>query len=129
MSIKILKLISLIFIVSSCADKIELRLTGENFCVIDINDSKWIDDLYLYKIDSLDKTICLNKITRIKNFNEYTDTICLFSENVGYKSNDNYCSIEKGFKYKIVASNPGFEDDIIFIIDDKDNIVVYEKNY
>ncbi len=115
-------ILALFFIITACADKIDLKLIDNSFCVIDTQNDWWVDKLYLYKIDSLNRTICRNEINRIHKSKSYSDTICFFKKNDGYRNDTSNCLIESGFKYKIVASNPGFEDIIFFKVDEKNNI-------
>lgn len=119
-------IIVFILLLFSCADPIDLKIINNGngqYCITDIRNEVWIDDLEINKFDSLNRIVGEIKISRLVDSEKYSDTICFDNNNRGYNyySFGNY-SFEKDFKYKITASNPGFEDIIFFKVDNKNNI-------
>ena len=97
-----------------CAKPIELSLDEKTYCITDENGGV-LKRVRLQKTDSINRVICETMVSQSLD-SKGSRTICLFEDNLGYDEYER-CQLEKGFIYKVIARNIGFEDTLSFRVE------------
>lgn len=97
-----------------CANPIELSFDDSTYCVTDENGGI-IKRVTIQKLDAENRVFCERMISQSLD-SKGSNTICLFEDNEGYDEYEK-CELEKGFIYKVIAQNVGFEDTLSFRIE------------